>query len=207
MALFDFPVRFSKAVQFIWANVTPGMPRANLLQDNLQPFTIPLTEFVVWDAMHTNLPGTSATDDLALVSNGITDSPTIQTSDLDSAGATTRYASRLCPVPAEYVAGETLIVRFHAGMKTNAADNTATLDLQAYKSDEEEGVSADLCTTAAIDINNTVMIDADFTVTPDDLSPGDLLLLRIAVAVNDAAGGAPVIGIVGSAKLLCDVKG
>lgn len=190
-----------------WTLVTSPIPRTNLLQQTLDPFTIPLTEFRVWDAMHTNLPGTSATDDLALTTNGVTDSPTIQTSDLKTAGATTRYASRLYPIPAEYVAGQTLVLRFHAGMKTTIADNTSTLDVEAFLSDEEEGIGADICATAAITINSVTPADKDFTITPATLTPGGLLLVRIAVAVNDAATGTAVIGIVGSAKLLCDTQG
>lgn len=208
MATFNEAVRFNNTVTVTdWSKVTPGIPRINLLQQTLDPFVIPLTEFRVWNAMHTNLPGTSATDDLALTSNGVTDSVTIQTSDLDSAGATTRYASVLLPVPAEYVGAQTLTLRFHAGMKTNVADNTATLDVEAYLSDEEEGLGADICATAVTTINSVTLADIDFTITPATLSPGSLLLVRIAVAVNDAATGAPVIGIIGSAKLLCDTQG
>ncbi len=187
--------------------VTPPMPRAFLLQESLTPFVIPLTEFVIWDAMHTNLPGTSATDDLALTSNGITDSVTIQTSDMKTLGLVTRYASVLLPIPAEYVAAQTVVIRLHAGMKTTIADATATLDIVAFKSDEEEGISADLNETAAIDINSLVLADRDFTITEASLSPGDLLLVRIAMAITDAAESTAVIGILGSAKLLCDTQG
>ncbi len=191
-----------------WANVSPGIPRASLLQDDLATYTIPLTDFRVWDALHTNLPGTSATDDLALVGGTFTSaSPTIQTSDLQDAGATSRYARVMIRIPAEYVGAQTVTLRFHAGMKTNPADVSATLDVQAYASDEEEGVSADLCSTAATTINSTTMADKDFLITPTALSAGDLLDVRITVAVNDAATGAEVIGIIGAVQLLCDVKG
>ena len=191
-----------------WAgNVSPPIPQSVIEQQDLRPFAVPLTEFVVWDAMHTNLPGTSATDDLALTSNGITDSPTIQTSDLKAAGATTRYASRLFPVPPEYVAGQTLVLRFHAGMKTTVADTTATIDVEAFKSDETEGISADLVLTGATTINSLVLADKDFIVNPATLSPGDMLLVRVAVAINDGATGAAVIGMIGSATLACDCKG
>lgn len=207
---FDEDVRMNQAVVIGggWEEqVSPPMPRGFLLQESLTPFVIPLTEFVIWDAMHTNLPGTSADDDLALTSNGITDSVTIQTSDLKQAGATTRYASRLFPLPANYVAAQTVVIRLHAGMKTNVADVSATIDLEAFKSDEEEGIGADINATDAIDFNSLTMADRDFTITPATLSAGDLLLVRIAMAINDAATGTAVIGILGSAKLLCDTKG
>jgi hypothetical protein len=195
-------------VAYLRGGIEPAIARSTLDQDDLSVFPILLTSFRVWDALHTNLPGTSATDDLGLIGGTFaTASPTIQTSDLKAAGATTRYARVEVPLPAEYVAGETVTLRFHAGMKTTVADNTATLDVQAYESDLEEGISADLCTTAATTINSLTMADIDFVITPTALEPGDMLDVRIAVAINDAATGTAVIGIIGSAQLLCDIKG
>ncbi|KKL58345.1 hypothetical protein LCGC14_2226310 [marine sediment metagenome] len=195
-------------VVYARGGIQPTIDRSSLTQESLAVYKIPLTSFRVWDALQTNLPGTSATDDLGLIGGTFaTASPTIQTYDLKAAGASTLYARVEVPLPVEYVAGETLILRFHAGMKTTVADNTATLDVQAYESDEEEGISADLCTTAAQDINSLTLADIDFTITPTALAPGDMLDVRIAVAINDAASGTAVKGIIGSAARLCDIKG
>ena len=188
--------------------IQPPLTRAGLLQETLAVYPIPMTWWRVWDALATNLPGTSATDDLGLIGGTFaTASPTIQTSDLKAAGATTRYARCSIPLPVEYTAGETVVLRFHAGMKTTIADNTATLDVQAYESDSEEGISADLCTTAVTTINSLVMADISFTITATTLAAGDLLDCRIAVAINDAAAITAVIGIIGSAALLVDIRG
>lgn len=152
--------------------------------------------------------GKPATDDLSLVSGTFgTNAPSLQTEDLRAVGATNRYARFLVPLPSEYVAGETVVLRFSAGMITTAADNTATLDVQCYKSDEDNTVSADLCATAAQGMNNTVFADLDFTITPTALSPGDMLDVRIVTAINDAATGAEVIGCVAAIKRLCDTQG
>lgn len=207
---FGGPVRMNDTVTISkgWGNVSPNIPRSSLLQDDLAVYTIPMTEFRVWDAFETNLPGTSATDDLALIGGTFaTASPTIQTSDLKTAGATTRYARALLRIPAEYVDAETVTLRFHAGMKTTISDGTATLDVQAFKVDEEEGISADLVATGATTINSLTMADKNFSITATALTAGDLLDVRIAVAVNDTATGNAVIAIIGSVKLLCDVKG
>lgn len=209
--LCDVAARFTKAVQFNWPLVTPDMPRANLLQDDEAVYTIPLTDFRIWDT-GALLPLTGATDDLAfIIGTFATASPTIQTGDLKSVGATTtRYARALVRLPAEYVAGQTVILRFHAGMKTNVADQTpgATIDCAVYKSDEEEGISADLASAASSDnMNSLTLADVDFTITPDALSPGDLLDVRVSIMVDDNATGTDVIGMLGSVKLICDVKG
>jgi hypothetical protein len=163
----------------------------------------------VWDAYQTNLPGTSANDDLGLIGGTFaTGSPSIQTSDLGGAGATSRYARAMIPLPVEYVDGETVILRFRAGMVTTVADTTATLDVEAFESDREAGIGADLCATAATTINSTTLADKDFTITATTLAAGEWLDVRIHIAINDAGdGGAGITGIIGSAELLCDIKG
>lgn len=189
-------------------SLLPALPRASLEQDNLAEYPIPWTAWRVWDALATNLPGTSATDDLGLIGGTFaTASPSIQTSDLKAAGATTRYARCQVALPPEYVAGQTVTIRFHAGMVTTIADNSATIDLQAYKSDDEAGISSDLVTTSATTINNLTLADKDFAITATSLAPGDVLDLRVAVAVNDASTVTAVIAIIGAASLLCDIKG
>ena len=207
MATFDEPVVMEKQLTLM-EGVTPGLARSDLLQYNLQPYTIPWPAWRVWDSQHTNLPGTAATDDLALIGGTLgTNSPVIRAGDLKAAGATTRYARAHIVLPAEYVAGQTVVLRFHAGVETTVADNTCTLDVEAYKSDEEGGISADLCATAATTINSLTLANKDFTITETTLNPGDTLDVRIAIACNDAATGTAVTPVIGAAKLLCDTKG
>ncbi len=152
--------------------------------------------------------GTDATDDLSVVRGTFgTNAPSLQTEDLRDVGATNRYYRFLVPLPSNYVGGETVVLRFAAGMLTNAADTTATLDVECYKNDEDNTVSADLCTTAAQSMNSTVFADLDFVITATSLSPGDMLDVRIVTAINDASTGAEVIGCVAAIKRLCDTQG
>jgi hypothetical protein len=195
-------------IAFLRGGIQPAITRSSLAQDSLQVFKIPLASFRIWDSYHTNLPGTSAAGDLALIGGTFaTDSPSIQTSDLKAAGATTRYARVEIILPIEYVAAETVVLRFHAGMLTTIADVSATLDVECFKSDGEAGIGADINATGATTINSVTLADIDFSITATALSPGDLLDVRIAVAINDAATGTAVLGIIGSAARLCDVKG
>lgn len=189
--------------------IEPSINRSTLTQESLAVYPIPWTWWRVWDALQTNLPGTSATDDLALIGGTFaTGSPSIQTSDLGGAGSTVRYARCTIPLPIEYVAGQTVALRFSAGMVTTVADQSASIDVQAYKADREAGIGADICATALITINSTTLADKDFTITPATLSPGDVLDVRITVLVDDDGdGGAGITGIIGAAELLCDVKG
>lgn len=207
--------RFEELARFLsgfvvsnWSDVTPAMPATNLEQRNLQVYTVPLTGLRVWDAFATNLPGTSATDDLGLVGGTFaTASPTVQTHDGDSDSGITTYARFEFILPQNYVAGQTVKLRIHAGMKTNVADQSATLDVEAFRSDSEEGIGSDLYAGAALTINSLTMADKDFTIAAATLGPGDTLDVRLTVFVDDDATGAAVIGIIGKIERLCDTQG
>jgi hypothetical protein len=154
------------------------------------------------------LYGKGATDELMVVDGTFgTNAQSLQTEDLRDVGATNRYYRLIVPLPNNYRAAETVQLRFSAGMITTAADTTATLDVECYKSDEDNTVSTDLCATAAQSMNSTSFNDLDYTITASTLSPGDMLDVRLTVAVNDAATGAEVKACIGAIKRLCDTQG
>lgn len=194
----------------------PGIdPAQDILQRVLSPFTVDFTRLRVWDAFATNLPGTAATDDLALVARSGaapdtwgTRSPIISAGDLKNAGATTRYARLMVQLPENYEAGETITLRFYAGMETTVASVSATLDVEAFLTNYEGVVSgSDLCTTAATTINSLVFANKDFTITPAGLVAGDWLDVRIAIAVNDSATATAVDAAIGRIQFLVDTRG
>ncbi len=92
-------------------------------------------------------------------------------------------------------------------MQTTVADVAATLDVEALESDGDGGVGSDLVTTVAQDINSLTLSDNDFTIDASALAPGDMLDVRIAVTVNDAASATAVIAAIGAVSLLCDIRG
>lgn len=183
--------------------------RATILkQDANAIFPINLTTLRVWDAYQTNLPGTAATDDLALVGGTFaTAPPTISAGDLKAAGATTRYARCEVRLPECYEAGETVTIAISAGMKTTVASSSCTVDVEAYKLDKISGISADLCATAATSINSLTFATKSFTITSTALTAGDVLDVRIAIACNDAATVTAVTPTIAAIDLLCDIKG
>ena len=194
----------------ITGSVSPGLARADVLaQAENQVFPIRLTDFRVWDNMAALLPTAGATDDLGIVEGTFgSATPSLQTEDLKAAGATNNRARVLVHLPWEYVAAQTVTLRFKAGMITTVSDTTATLDCEAYKlqDDPDDAIGSDLVSTAATTINSTTFADIDFTVTATSLSPGDILDVRITTAVNDGATGTAVIAGITSAKLLADVR-
>lgn len=183
--------------------------RASVLkQDANAIFPITMERLRVWDAMQTNLPGTAATDDLALISGTFGTAPSmIQAGDLKAAGATTRYARVQIALPECYDAGETITLNISAGMKTTIADTSCTLDVEAYKLDKISGIGSDLCATAAQSINSVTFATKTFTITASGLVAGDVLDVRIAIACNDAATGTAVTPTIAAIDLVCDIKG
>lgn len=190
--------------------LTPALPKANILAlASAQAFPVPLTDFRVFDAMATVLPGTPASDDLGLVGGTFgTATPSVRTQDLKAAGASNNRARFLVQLPWEYVAGQSVKLRFKAGMITTVAGTSATLDCEAYKmqDDPDDAIGSDLVSTSAQSINSLTFADIDFTINASTLSPGDILDVRITTAVNDGASATAVIAGITSCKLLCDVR-
>lgn len=189
-------------------NILPPVERSDLLTNQSDELLVPWEAWRIWDAFHTNLPGTAATDDLALIGGTLaTNAPSIQAGDLKAAGATTRYARCVCQIPANFVTGGTVKLRAHAGMKTTVADTSCTIDFQAYRSDQEDGVGSDLVQTAATTINSLTDADKDFTVDATTLLPGDYLDVRMAITCTDGATATAVIPYIGMVALVLDTKG
>ena len=177
---------------------------ADLTQRDLCEHQIPLSDAKVWDAPSTVIPATPASDDLGMVDNAfLTGKPTIETGDLKNAGATTRKTRFRVMVPRDYVAGETMTVRANAGMKTTVASVSATIDVQAVR---PAAPTVDICATNAQSINSLVAANKDFTLTPTDLVPGEMLDIVVSIAVNDSGTGTAVIGQLNSLALLADSK-
>lgn len=188
-------------------DLLPALSRSDLATNQSDELLIPFEAWRVWDAMQTNLPGTAATDDLALIGGTFgTNAPSIQAGDLKAAGATTRYARCCVTIPPNFNTGGTVLIRAHAGMKTTVADTSCTIDFSAYRSDQEDGVGSDLVTTAATTINSLTEADKDFTVDATTLLPGDYLDIRMAITCTDAATGTAVIPFVGMVALVLDTK-
>jgi len=206
------PTQFNDAVTITGSLAVPGgiatkFDRAQLNQEPFVPHAVPFDRFRVHDAMQTNLPGTAAADDLAVIAATFgADAPTLQTSDAKATTVTQR-ARCLFMIPAEYDDGETVSVRIAAAMNVTISDGTATVDVECYKADRQGSVGSDLCTTAAQSINSLTFANKDFTITSATLAPGDVLDIRITVAVTDTATGTAVIGELGAVELLLDIRG
>lgn len=187
-------------------NVTPLKNKSALLANEGKEKVVPSSSLRIWDNNDALLPETPANDDLGLVGGTFaTNSPSVQTVDFGGT-STTAYARTQVEVPQDYVAGQSFKLRFHGGMHTTVADTTCTLDIAAYKNDEERGISADLASAAvANNIKSLSYVDVDFTITATALNPGDILDVRISInGVDSADSGANIRGVIGAIKVVYD---
>lgn len=147
---------------------------------------IDLAEVRVHDALDTKLPTTAGNDDLARILGTYgTSDPQLQGSDYGGTSGT-QYGRFRVVLPTDYVAGGAITVRTNANMQV-VSDNTATIDVNAYSSDAP---NTDICATGLQSINSATAANQDFTITPTGLSAGDVLDIRVAIAVADTGNAA-----------------
>ena len=183
------------------------LTRGDFKQEDLAAHPLALTDFRVWDAYHTLLPAVAATDDLALITGTPgTDAPTLQAGDMGGT-AVLRKAAICFPMPIEYTAAQSAVVRVHAGILTTVADNDCLVDCRVYSDDGDGTVSADLCATAQQDCNSLTLADFDFSITTTNLSVGDLLFIELELDAEDAGNLGVMIPVITAATVLLDCRG
>lgn len=182
-------------------------PRSFLAQSTLR-FPVKLTDLRVWDAVQTDLPGTAASDDLAIITGTWATNPIrIQAGDLKAAGATSRRAYVEIDVPECYVAAQAFTIIIAGYMTTTIADNSCTVDVEVYRRGKDGTLGSDICATSATTINSTTSAEKSFTITATTLTPGDVLDVRITIACNDAATVTAVIPTIAAIDVSCACKG
>jgi hypothetical protein len=178
-----------------------------IAQRVLAESVIPLTQARVWDAVQTNLSHTPASDDLGLVSGTWGTNPVrITAGDVKALGSTTRRLYLAIPIPSNYEDGQTIQLRIRAKMETTVADNSCTIDAEAYVG-ADGSLGSDLVTTPAASMNSLSAANYDFTINATGVDPGDLLEVRLSIASNDAATATAVTPAIYSVSLLCDTRG
>jgi hypothetical protein len=181
--------------------------RSGITQQDLVPYTIPLTSLRVHDAMATALPATAANDDMGLITGTPgTDSPTVQGVDFGGTTSDEKSAFEFV-LPAEYVAGETITARVRAAMLTTVSDGTATVDVECWVAGVDGAAGSDICATAATTINSLTPGNKDFTITPTSRAPGDRLIVRLSFAGSDTGDLGVMIPEITLVQMLLDIKG
>lgn len=186
---------------------SPGVPRTELAQEDAMEHPVDLGSLKI-STTGQPLTATASGSDLALISGTFgTANQYVQGRDCKTA-TITGYARFLVAIPPNYVAGQSVKLRFAAGMITAVSDTTATIDCEAYlvgRTTLKSG--SDLCATSATSINSLTFADKDFTITATALLPGDVLDVRVTLAVVDAAGASAVKPTIAAIDLITSIKG
>lgn len=188
-------------------NSNAAIDRSKLALE-VKTHTLSFLDWRVWDALQTHLPTTAATDDLGFIPGTFgTNALVIRTSDSKNTSVTQR-ARTLTQIPYNYDMGQPLSVVAYAGMNTTVASSSATIDFEVYKHNLSTGlVGSDLVTTAATTINSLTLATKTFTIDPTGLVAGDLLDIRMTIAITDVATATAVIGQVGQVYMAYSVRG
>jgi hypothetical protein len=131
----------------------------------------------------------------------------LRSADVKTTTVTLRAACEFA-LPAEYVDGQTVTIRFRAGFITTICDGAGTIDVELYeKGGTGAALGSDLITTAATSFKSTTFANYDFATTASGLAAGDVLQIRITMAIADTATATAVIGAIEQVSVLCDVQG
>ncbi len=185
-----------------------GATRGGIDSETSKVYELPFTDFRVWDAFTTNLPSSGATDDIGLATGTFgTSLPYLRSQDMNAAGAVVEYARCMFTLPPEFVAGSAVGVRLAAGMQGVVASVSATVDVEAYKSNRDTTkTGSDLCTTPATTCNSVTLGNKDFVLTAAGLSPGDVLDIRIAIIANSGTASSHFV-VISHAEVLLTIQG
>jgi len=188
------------------ASITGAVARSQLTQDDLAPYPIVNEAWYLFDStIHAPLGATAlSTDDLIYTLGTLgTTAPVITGTDFGGSNATQKARVRVA-IPAEYVAGETITLRATAGTLTTIADTSSTIDFSVYR---RAAPTVDICATAATSINALTVANKDFTLTPTDCVPGDVLDILMTYAGIDAGNLGVILPTISSVQLMFDIKG
>lgn len=184
-----------------WTVADGTIPRADLTEDALAKFDVPLSQFT--SAVGGTYNGVNL--------EGGTGSPLIRTAEVDS-NTLTETSSFTFRLPENYVAAGDVLFSVSAKYTESGAAAVAgaatDVDVLAFEVDQAAGtVGADICATAAIVTTASYAIKL-FTITATDLVAGDLLKVTVTTRTQDTDAGAETI----STSLLAphfqiDVKG
>jgi hypothetical protein len=183
-----------------------SMARSSLVQQDLQPYPIPNEAWYLFDStIHAPLGATALSADDLIYTLGTlgTTAPTITGTDFGGSSATQKARVRVT-LPVEYVAGETITLRASAGTLTTVADTSSTIDFNVYR---QAAPTVDICATAAQSINALAVANKDFTLTPTNCVPGDVLDILMTYAGVDAGNLGVILPTIAGVTLLLDIKG
>jgi len=110
-------------------------------------------------------------------------------------------------LPPEYVAGGDVKLVVTAKESVGAATAATTLSAEAYESDGEGAVGADLYNAFDVTDITEAWQTCTAIITPTDLVAGDRLIVFVRIVTDDTAGSVGTIAQIGKVELQADIQG
>lgn len=182
------------------------LARSSLGQEDAVPYPIKLEDWFIFDStIHAPLGATALSADDLIYTYGAAGTAEATITATDPGGGTpTQKARARFVLPPEYVAGQTITLRVNGGMVTTIADASETVDFNVYRA---AAPTVDICATAAQSINSLTFADKDFTITPTDCVPGDILDILMTVAGSDVGNLGAMTPTITLVNVMLDIKG
>lgn len=120
-----------------------------------------------------------------------------------SGNSKTNEGRFLFTLPENYTAATNLVLRMHAKVTGNL-QVSQTIDASVYESDKEGaagGSPTDLCATAAQALTSS-WADYNFTITGTNLVAGDVIDVKVTLAIDDTGGTANKLAEIGDIRIL-----
>lgn len=198
---------FTKTLKLSGTASFPTIDRADLTEESLIEYTIPLSSMRVHDDFAANLGSSATSNNMGLVTGTPgTDAPTLQGSDFGGTSVNDK-ASFQFALPPEYVSGGSISLRVRGAMLTTISDGTATIDVECWPQDDDGAASSDICATSAQSINNLTPAAKTFTITPTNLVVGDVLTFRLSFGGSDSGDAGVMIPELSKVSVLLDIRG
>lgn len=185
---------------------TNSTPRANLVEDALQVYGIPITRIVAANGAALTAAETAGTFDTTIGTNTMLANGEVTDNETEASVAYFQFV-----LPPEYVAGGDVTIRLPVSLQVTGTptNNGSTIDLEVYEQSDAGAVGSDLCATAAQTFAAlSTWYNKDFTITATGLVAGDVLNVKITSSVIDSEAGAGTIILnLAPPKVLLDIKG
>ncbi len=181
--------------------VDGGLGRANLIEDELAAYGIPVNQIMAADGAPLAVAETAGDHFLNLGTNLIMLRGEEANNETEASVSYVQFV-----LPPEYVAAGDVKVRLRCKIDGAGTNNGSTIDISAYEQ-ADGAVGGDLCTTAAETFAaKTTWYSKDFTITATGLVAGDILVIKITSSVTENAAAALAF-YADPPKILLDVKG
>jgi len=186
-------------------SASAAIARSKLAEDALAVCGVPLT--ICKNADGTTLANAAAAGVFGITSGGFGSGTLVLAGEAASGNSKTNTLMFEFILPPSYVAAGDVKLVVTAKETVGAATVASTLSAEAYESDGEGAVGANLYNAFDTTDITTSWQTCTSVITAAGLAAGDRLVVFVRVVTNDTGGAVGTIVHIGKVELQCDIKG